>query len=146
MLSPPSQPYLGDWVDIFFIYRFWHILRPRVVKRVVNTEIHGLVFFLSGDPPEVQPGGMIKISVFFSLHIIMIRPRRYSVDLKQGPLELPANFCFYFAKRKTIFSNEIKDIGRGAEVWVAKEKCRGRKRKEKETQKRKKNKNKFFPF
>ena len=68
----------------------------------------------------------------------MIRPRRYSVDLKQGPLELPANFCFYFAKRKT--------IGRGAEVWVAKEKCRGRKRKEKETQKRKKNKNKFFPF
>ena len=138
MLSPPSQPYLGDWVDIFFIYRFWHILRPRVVKRVVNTEIHGLVFFLSGDPPEVQPGGMIKISVFFSLHIIVIRPRRYSVDLKQGPLELPANFCFYFAKRKT--------IGRGAEVWVAKEKCRGRKRKEKETQKRKKNKNKFFPF
>ena len=76
----------------------------------------GWFFFYQGIPPEVQPGRIIKIPVFFSLHIIVIRPRRYYVDLKQGALELPANFCSYFVKRKTIFSNERKDIGRGAEV------------------------------
>ena len=39
---------------------------------------------------------------------------------------------FYFVKQKTISSNEKKDIGRGAEVWDAKERSSARKRKEKE--------------
>ena len=42
---------------------------------------------------------------------------------------------FYFFKQKTVSSNERKDIGRGAEVWEAKERSRTRKRKEKETEK-----------
>ena len=35
----------------------------------------------------------------------------------------------YFVKWKNPSSNERKDIGRGAEVWEAKERSRGRKKK-----------------
>ena len=64
----------------------------------------------------------------------MTRPRRDSVDKKQGGLELPADICFILLK-KTVSSNERKDTGRGAEVWEAKEESRARKRKEKKTEK-----------
>ena len=56
---------------------------------------------------------------------------------------------FYFVK-KTVSSNERKDIGRGAEVWEAKEESRVRKRKERKTKKgkikvkKKEKKYKFF--
>ena len=39
---------------------------------------------------------------------------------------------FYFGKLKIVSSNDIKDIGRGAEEWEAKERSRARKRKEKD--------------
>ena len=42
---------------------------------------------------------------------------------------------FYFVKPKTVSSNGRKGIGKGAEVWEAKERSRVRKRKEKETEK-----------
>ena len=46
----------------------------------------------------------------------MTGPRRYSVHLKQGGLELPADFYFTSLNEKNISSNERKDIGRGAEL------------------------------
>ena len=46
---------------------------------------------------------------------------------------------FYFGKLKIVSSNDIKDIGRGAEEWEAKERTRARKRKKK-TKKLKKEK------
>ena len=39
---------------------------------------------------------------------------------------------FYFGKRKIVSSNDMKDIGRGAGEWEAKEGSRARKRKEKD--------------
>ena len=81
------------------------------------------------------PKFLTKLTFFFlknvgKLHIRVTGPRRYSVDLKQGGLELPARLLFYFVKRKTASSNERKDIGRRAEVWVANEWRRARQRKE----------------
>ena len=62
----------------------------------------------------------------------MTRPRRCSVDLKQGGLELPADFCFTSLIEKLFLQNERKCIGRGEKVSEVKKKIRARKRKEKE--------------
>ena len=48
---------------------------------------------------------------------------------------IASRLLFSFVKRKTVPSNERKGIGRGEEVWEAKERSRARKRKEKEKKK-----------
>ena len=62
----------------------------------------------------------------------MTGPRRYSVDLKQGGLELPADFCFTSLNEKLFLLNERKCIGRDEKVSEAKKRSKTRKRKEKE--------------
>ena len=69
MPPPPNQPYLADWVE-----EADHIL---YLSFLTHTLLN--IFVLKN-------GG--------KLYITVTGPRRYSVDLKQGGLELPANFCF----------------------------------------------------
>ena len=72
---------------------------------------------------------LTKLAFFFlknggTLHITVTGPRKYSVYLKQGELELPADFCFtslnencffkwkkrHWKRRRSMGSNRKKDI------------------------------------
>ena len=51
------------------------------------------------------PKFLTKLTFFFlkngsKLHVTVTVPKRYSVDLKQGGLELPADFCFTLLNEK----------------------------------------------
>ena len=61
----------------------------------------------------------------------MTGPRRYSVDLKQGGLELSADFCFTSLNEKLFLQNERKCIGRGEKVSEVKKKVEQEKEKKK---------------
>ena len=62
------------------------------------------------------PMFLSKLAFFFlrydgKVSIKVNEPRRYSVDLIQGGLELPAEFTFQTSNEKLFFSNARRDIG-----------------------------------
>ena len=68
------------------------------------------------------PKFLTKLTFFFlknggKLHITVTGPRRYSVDLIETSwIGIATRLLFYFAKWKTVSSNESEYIGRIAEV------------------------------
>ena len=61
------------------------------------------------------PKLLTKLTFFFlksggKLHITVAGPRRYSVDLKQGGLELPADFCFTSLNEKLFLQMKEKTL------------------------------------
>ena len=61
------------------------------------------------------PKFLTKLTFFFlkdgsKLHITVTGPRRYSVDLKQGGLELPAGVCFTSLDEKLFFQLREKTL------------------------------------
>ena len=84
------------------------------------------------------PKFLTKLTFFFlknggKLHIIVAGPRRYSVDLKQGGLELPADFCFTSLNEKLFLQMKEKTL---EEVQkYEKQKKEVEQEKEKETEK-----------
>ena len=61
------------------------------------------------------PKFLTKLTFFFlkdgsRLHITVAGPRRYSVDLKQGGLELPAGVCFTSLDEKLFFQLREKTL------------------------------------
>ena len=60
------------------------------------------------------PKFLTKLTFFFlkngsKLHNTVIGPRRYSVDLKQSGLELPADFCFTSLNEKLLKWKKMKE-------------------------------------
>ena len=81
------------------------------------------------------PKFLSKLTFFFFKHggkvVIKVNgPKRYSVDLKQGGMEVPAEFCFKTCNEKLFFQMK-ENVGRDREVREE-EKANGR-REEKET-------------
>ena len=75
------------------------------------------------------PKFLMKLTIFFlknggKLHITVTWPRRCSVNLKQGRLELPTDLYFTPLNKK----DERKDIRGGVEMWQLKERSRARKK------------------
>ena len=67
----------------------------------------------NGKTIEHVPKFLTKLKFFFlktagKLHITVTGPRRYSVDLKQGGLELPADFFFYSLNEKRFLQRQEK--------------------------------------
>ena len=109
---------------------------PETWPGVLVEDKYAIAVMNNGKTNEHVPKFLTKLKFFFlktagKLHITVTGPRRYSVDLKQGGLELPADFFFLFVKRKKVSSKARKDIGRGAEVWETNERSRAKKKKRK---------------
>ena len=80
--------------------------------------------YLSGSMECMKHGGKVIIKVN--------GPKRYSVDLKQGGMEVPAEFCFKTSNEKLFFQMKEKTL---VEIEKFEEK-----RKQMEEEKKKKNK------
>ena len=71
---------------------------------------------VKNDGKTVVPKFLTKLTFFFlknggKLHVTVTEPRRYWVDLKQGGLELPAEFCFASCNEKLFVQMKEKTLG-----------------------------------
>ena len=73
------------------------ITAPETKPGALVEDKYGIAVINNGKAVGHVPKFLIKLTFLFlkkggKLHITVTGPRRYSVDLKQGGLELPADF------------------------------------------------------
>ena len=91
----------------------------------------------NGKTVEHVPKFLTKLKFFFlktagKLHITVTGPRRYSVDMKQGGLELPADFFFTSLNEKRFLQMQEKTLEDVQKYEKQMKEVEPKKRKEKE--------------
>ena len=113
---------------------------PETRPRALDEDKYSIAVISNEKTAGHVPKFLTKLSLFLlknggKLHNTGTGTSRYSVDLKQGGLELSGDFCFTWLNKKLFFSNEKKTLEDAQKYKKQKEEVE--KEKEKENKKRK---------